>query len=290
MSARCYRSFLHLVLLFFTLVLPLSAQEQGPFEVTSLIGKRLFAERDDETISSAKRRSISKGSQAVADYISLSKAEAGRRQYREAVNTASEGLAKFPENADLLLERGHRELGLRDFLAAQKDLERALKVDPDKLDIHYHLGLALYFQGNFAEAATHFGHARDLAKTDDSLIDCSNWLYVSLRRAGQEKEAAKALSPITPSVHNTEPHLAFYLRLLRFYQGQVAEREIIPTKPTPGDTELELSYNTISYGLGNWHLYNGDTSGALSFFRNVISGEAWNSWGYIGSETELARH
>ncbi len=136
----------------------------------------------------------------------------------------------------------------------------------------------------------HFGHARDLAKSDDSLIDCSNWLYVSLRRAGKQSEAAEALTRITPAVHNTEAHLAFYLHLLRFYQGQMSEGEILPPKPPSGDTEAELAYDTINYGVGNWHLYNGDRPAATPFFRNVVAGEAWNSWGFIGSETELARH
>ncbi len=206
------------------------------------------------------------------------------------MKTDTEALAKFPGNADLLLERGHRELGLREFAAAQKDLEHAVRVDRTNLDAHYHLGLALYFQGQFAEAATHLMHARDLSKTDDSLIDCSSWLYVSLRRAGERKQADEALTRITPAVHNTEPHLAFYLKLLHFYEGQLTELQILPSKPAPGDTEAELSYNTISYGVGNWHLYNGEDAAAIPFFKKVVEGAAWNSWGFIGSETELARH
>ena len=267
----------------------LRAQDRGTAETTSLLGRTLYAQTEDAAIRAAKAK-VSGASAAPADFLALSLAEAGRRQYLEAVRADTDALAKFPDNADLLLERGHRELGLRRFAAAQMDLERAVQVDPAKLDAHYHLGLAFYFQGRFADAAMHFGHARDLAKSDDSLIDCSNWLYVSLRRAGKPQEAAAVLTRITPSVHNTEPHLAFYLKLLRFYQGQVSEHEILPAKPAPGDAEAELSFNTISYGLGNWHLYNGDKAAALPFFRQVVAGEAWNSWGFVGSEVELARH
>lgn len=272
-----------------TLALPsvLPAQTQAAFETTSLLGRKLYAQLDDPTITNAKAK-LSSGSPRPADYLALSLAEAGRRQYREAVRTDTEALAKFPNNADLLLERGHRELGLREFGAAQKDLERATQLNPDKLEAHYHLALAHYFQGQFDQAAMHFRHARDLAKTDDDLIDCSNWLYVSLRRAGKPQEAADALKRITPAVHNTEPHLAFYLRLLRFYQGQMTEQQILPAKPAPGDTEAELAYDTINYGLGNWHLYNGHRPAAIPFFKNVIAGQAWNSWGFIGSEVELA--
>ena len=134
----------------------------------------------------------------------------------------------------------------------------------------------------------HFRHARDLAKDDDSLIDCTSWLYAALSRAGDAQAAAEALRRITPAVVNTEAHLAFYLRLLHFYQGKATEQAILPARPAAGDTEAELSYNTISYGLGNWHLYHQEKAAARPFFENVVSGEAWNSWGFVGSEVELA--
>lgn len=268
--------------------LALSAQTQGAFETTSLLGQKLYAQTDNDAITAAKA-ALSGTSPSAAEYLALSKAQAGRREYQEAVKTDTEALSKYPENADLLLERGHRELGLREFIQAQKDLEHAVHLDSANLDIHYHLGLAFYFQGHFAEAAVHFGHARDLAKSDDSLIDCSNWLYASLRRADKRKEADEVLTRITPAVHNTEPHLAFYLSLLRFYRGEKNEQQILPARPAPGDTEAELSFNTINYGVGNWHLYNGEKAGATPFFQKVVADSAWNSWGFIGSETELAR-
>jgi tetratricopeptide (TPR) repeat protein len=158
------------------------------------------------------------------------------------------------------------------------------------LDAHYHLGLANYFLGDFKTAAASFDRARALAKTDDSLIDCSNWLYVSLSRAGQDAQAAEVLKRITPQVKNTEPHLYFYLRLLHFYQGQLTEKAVLPPPPTgPDDVEGELSFNTVSYGVGNWHVYHHDRAAALPLFERVVKGEAWNSWGFIGSEVELTR-
>lgn len=54
---------------------------------------------------------------------------------------------------------------------------------------------------------------------------------------------------------------------------------------------------TVAYGVGNWHLYNAasGTSGAKDrlhaqqLFESVVTGDAWNAWGFVGSETELAR-
>jgi tetratricopeptide (TPR) repeat protein len=263
--------------------------QHGALELTSGLGRKLYALPDDENVINA-RKSLAADPQSVERVLQLSKAEAGRRQYREAVATCTEGLTLAPKNADLYLERGHRELGLREFKAAMDDLEQATQLAPQMLDAHYHLGLAHYFSGEFDQAAVSFARARALAKSNDSLIDCSNWLYVSLRRSGKEQEAAQVLTRITPEVKNSEPHLYFYLRLLHFYQGQLTEQAVLPPPPAgPEDLEGELAFDTVSYGVGNWHLYHHDRSAAVVLFRNVVKGEAWNSWGFIGSELELLR-
>jgi tetratricopeptide (TPR) repeat protein len=265
------------------------AAVHGVLEVTSGLGRKLYALPDDQSVLDARKK-LAADPKSVDRVLQLSKAEAARRQYREAVATSTEGLAFAPKNADLYLERGHRELGLREFKPALKDLQQATLLAPENLDAFYHLGLAHYFLGEFGEAAVSFGKARDLAKTNDSLIDCSNWLYVSLERAGKPEEAAKVLARITPDVKNTEPHLYFYLQLLHFYQGKIAAEAVLPPPPTgPQDLEGELSFNTVSYGVGNWRVYHHDRSDALGLFRDVVKGEAWNSWGFIGSEVELLR-
>jgi tetratricopeptide (TPR) repeat protein len=180
----------------------------GALEVTSGLGRKLYALPDDAKVIDA-RKSLAADPKSVERVLQLSKAEAVRRQYKEAVATSTQGLAFAPKNADLYLERGHRELGLREFKPAMNDLEQAIRLAPEMLDAYYHLGLAQYFIGEFDEAAASFDRARALAKNDDSLIDCSNWLYVSLRRAGKEQEAQQTLIRITPDVKNTEPHLIF---------------------------------------------------------------------------------
>lgn len=263
---------------------------RGAFEVTSLLGRKLYAQTDDDAIAAARKK-LAADPKNVSLVVALSQAEAGRRQYREAVATCTKGLEFAPKSADLYDERGHRELGLREFRSAERDLARATALDPTKLDAFYNLGLAHYFQGQFGAAAESFGKARALAKNDDSLIDCTNWLYVSLRRAGKTAEAAEALKRITPQVKNTEPHLLFYLRLEHFYQGALTEQAVLPAKPADAnDTEAELSFDTVMFGVGNWRLYNNhDAKGAAELFREVVKGNAWNAWGFVGSEVELAK-
>ena len=90
---------------------------------------------------------------------------------------------------------------------------------------------------------------------------------------------------------NTEPHLLFYMRLERFYQGALSEQAVLPPKPAnPNDVEAELAFDTVTYGVGNWHLYNNhDAKRATALFREVVGGNAWNAWGFVGSETDLVR-
>ena len=273
---------------------PLQAQTQaaakpGALEATSALGRKLYALPDNPAIAEA-RASLAKDPKNVSLVLQLSKAQAGQRQYREAVATCTRGLAFAPSDADLYIERGHRELGLRRFRAAMIDLEHAATLDPKKLDANYHLALSHYFVGEFDEAAHYFKAALDLAQSDDSIIDCSNWLYVSLRRAGRKDEATQVLTRITAGMKNTEAHLAAYLRLLHFYQGALSEQDTMAPKPAdPNDIEAELAFDTTSYGVGNWHFYNGEVPASEKYFKEVVTGQAWNAWGFIGSETELAR-
>jgi tetratricopeptide (TPR) repeat protein len=276
------------------LVVPAQSQSapataHGALEVTSGLGRKLYALPDDQAVIDA-RTSLAADPKNVDLALRLSKAQASRRQYKEAVDTSTQALAFAPENADLYLERGHRKLGLRQFRPAMQDLEKATQLSPRMLDAHYHLGLAHYFLGEFEAAASSFDMARSLARSNDSLIDCSNWLYVSLQRVGNAQQAAQVLTRITPDVKNTEPHLYFYLRLLHFYQGQLTAEAVLPRPPAgPEDIEGELAFNTVSYGVGNWRIYHHDRPASIGLFKNVVKGEAWNSWGFIGSEVELMR-
>ena len=264
--------------------------ERGPLEITSGLGRKLYALPDNAAVIEA-RKNLAADPKNPDLVLKLSKAQAGRRQYKEAVATDTQGLTFAPKNADLYLERGHRELGLREFKPAMKDLEQAVHLAPDNLDNYYHLGLSHYFLGEFSKAAASFEKARSSSqdkRQPHRLFQLA--LCLTPPRWRPRHKAAKALERITPEVKNAEPHLLFYLRLLHFYQGQLTAEQVLPPPPTgPTDTEGELSFNTVNYGVGNWRLYNGKGSDAVSLFKKVVNGEAWNSWGFVGSEVELVR-
>jgi hypothetical protein len=64
----------------------MAARASGPaFEVTSALGRRLYALPDDESVTAARKK-LAADPKNVALVLALSKAEAGRRQYKEAVH------------------------------------------------------------------------------------------------------------------------------------------------------------------------------------------------------------
>jgi tetratricopeptide (TPR) repeat protein len=260
----------------------------GPLEMTSALGRKLYGLPDDQKLSDARTK-LAADPKSVEAIVALSKAQAARRQYKEAVATDTAGLKDAPNNGTLLLERGHYELGLREFAAAKRDLKHAAEATPDVQEVFYHLGLAHYFLGEFADAGAAFGKARDLSKNDDSVISSSNWMYASLRRAGKDAEAEAVLKRITPEMKNSDPHEAFYLKLLRFFQGRIPEEEVLPPAPKGDDLDAELAFDTTAYGVANWDLTHHKEQHAKELFSKIVQGQAWNTFGFVGSEVELKR-
>jgi len=71
----------------------------------------------------------------------------------------------------------------------------------------------------------------------------------------------------------------------------MTESEALPPEPPAGNTdhEVELPFDTVAYGIGNWHLYHGDTAKAHEYFRRILKGHVWITWGFVGAEAELLR-
>jgi len=279
---------IHQSILFVALAAALHGQTS--LEITSPLGRTFHSQPDHKAVVSTAEKALAADPKNVKLFLKLAQAQASVWQNKEAAATCTRGLAIDPNNAELLTERGHRELPLRQFTLARADLKRAIALDPKQTEAYYHLGLAHYFLGEFSPAADAFLKGRDLVSSQDSLVNFTNWCYAALRRAGTKEEAAKALEKVPLEMKSNAGHTVFYFNLVRFFQGQKTEAEILPPAPKdPSDTDAELIYDTVMYGVGNWHLYNGDSAKAMDYFERVAKGRVWVTWGFIGSETELAQ-
>lgn len=263
---------------------------QPVYQVTSPLGTKFFSIADEKGAVAAARKAAEADPKNADLLLKLAQAEASVWQEREAVEACTRGLALAPDRADLLTERGHRYLPLREFQKARADLTRAVTIDPKDMAGYYHLGLAHYFLGEFPAAADAFRHAVETAPNTDERINSTNWLYAALRRANQPQAAARAAAAIPAEMTNKEPHTLHYLNLVRLFQGRLTEAQITPPEPPRdgSDTEAELRFDTVEYGVGNWHLYNGEKAKAQEYFRRVLQGKVWVTWGFIGAEREMA--
>ncbi len=223
-------------------------------------------------------------------------------EYRQAIAVYGEALAKHPEDARLYRHRGHRYISVRRLDEAVADLEKAASliagkpdlVEPDGLpnklnlprsslhtNIWYHLGLARYLQRDWDGAAEAYRNCLAASANDDMLVAASHWLYMTLRRQGDEAAARALLEPIREEMDIVEN--ADYHRLLLMYKG------LAPPDALGDGAGGDLSSATVGYGVGNWRLYNGEAEAAAAVFKRVVAGETWAAFGYIAAERELAR-
>jgi len=278
--------------LVWVLTVGIVAPAQTTLQFRSKLGVKFYSLPDEKGVVEAARKNLAADPKNHALLLKLALAQASVWQDEEAIATLTRALEISPADAGLYVERGHRELPLRKFKPARADLNRAVSLDPKNMAGYYHLGLAHYFPGEFAQAALDFRHAVETAPDTDERINSTNWLYAALRRAGRAGEAAKALEAIPPEMANKEPHTRFYLNLVRFFQGRMSESDALPPEPPAGNTDLEaeLAFDAVAYGIGNWHLYTGDTAKAQEYFRRILKGHVWVTWGFVGAETELLRY
>jgi tetratricopeptide (TPR) repeat protein len=234
---------------------------------------------DTDAVKSA-RAALEANPTNIALIIDLGVAQSGARQFREAIATFTRGLEIEPNHALLLRWRGHRYLSVREFDRAVADLTRGAKIDGTIYGIWYHLGVLQYLGGDFAEAAASFAKAQPIAPDAGELAGSTDWLWMSLSRAGRRAEA-KAMLDRRP---DNKPVTNAYTRRLQLYRGEIGPEAVL----TAADTD-DVQVATLAYGLGNWYLLQGDAARARAWFERSIQSGGWPAFGFIVSEVELRR-
>ena len=220
----------------------------------------------------------------VARIIDLGVAQSGARQFREAIETFTRGLDIEPKNALLLRWRGHRYLSIREFDRAATDLTRGAVIDPTIYGIWYHLGVVQFVRGDFSAAAASFAKAQPIAPEAGELQGSTDWLWMSLSRAGRGADAKAMLDRRPDSKAEFKPVTNAYTRRLQLYRGEIGPEAVL----TDADTE-DVQVATLAYGLGNWYLVRGDKAQARKYFERSIQSGGWPAFGFMASEAELRR-
>jgi tetratricopeptide (TPR) repeat protein len=232
----------------------------------------------------------------------------GRRQgylwrYKDAIATFSKGIERFPDDARFYRHRGHRYITVRNFDGAIADFEKAVtlvkgkpdEIEPDgapnpagkprsslQFNIWYHLGLAYYLKGDYANAKRAYDECMKVSTNDDSITATSDWQWMTYMRLGDKAAAAKVLERITPKMDILEN--GSYHRRLLMYKGLEKPEALLDT--TSAD---DLTIATQGYGVGNYYFVTGDTAKAKEIFDRVLAGKQWAAFGYIAAEVDRAK-
>jgi tetratricopeptide (TPR) repeat protein len=226
-------------------------------------------------------------------------------RFRESIAAYTAGIEQHPDNPWMYRHRGHRYISVRELDNAIADLEKATQLvagKPDQVEpdgqpnaqnmpigtlhsnIAYHLALAYYLKGNYASAVPVYQRELAAAKNDDRRVSTGHWLYMSLRRQGNDAAARAMLTPFTKTMNVIENQT--YHRLMLLYKGELPVDSVLTVGP---NGEMSVTDATAAYGVGNWHLYNGRQAEAEAVFRRIMGGGLWGAFGYIAAEAELAK-
>jgi tetratricopeptide (TPR) repeat protein len=260
------------------LVAPLAAQS---VQYHSPAGVDYRAQADTGAIARADS-ALAADPRNIDRIIALGVAQSGARQFREAIQTFTRGLAIAPNDPMLYRWRGHRYLSTRQFDKAMTDLTHGYQLDSTNYGVLYHMGIVRFVKGDFAGAADAFMRAQPRAPDAGELAGSTDWLWMSLMRAGRTAEARAMLARRPDSLPVASTYA--YARRLQLYRGEITPEQVF----TPADTG-DVQVATLSYGLGNWYLVNGDTARAREYFERSIRSGGWPAFGFIVSEVELGR-
>lgn len=270
---------------------------QASVQYRSPEGETYRAQPENAAVTAA-RTALAGNYRDVPGVIALGVAQSGVMQYREAIATFTRGLAALPgtaaarpaaaraNEAMLLRWRGHRYLSVREFARADADLTRGLALDSTNYGILSHLGVLRFRQGRFADAAALFARAQPRAPDGGERAGSTDWLWMSLARAGRRAEADAMLArriDTLPDPKPAPPGYAYVTRL-KLYRGEITPEALV----APGETDA-TTLATLNYGLGNWYVVRGDTANARAAWERAVQSGGWPGFGFSVAEAELRR-
>lgn len=224
-------------------------------------------------------------------------------KYREAIDTFTVGIARFPADPRFLRHRGHRYLTIRRAMLAERDFVKAaamIQNQPDAIEpdgapnaagiptstlhhnIYYHQALAYYVLGKFPEALSAWNSCADGANNADARVSCQYWRYIVLKRLSRNAAADSALAIAHENPPLIENHA--YLHLMRLFAGLETVEQVYPQ----ANVESVID-GTTAYGVSMWHLLNGRRDEARAIWKRLDASASWGSFGVLAAEAELTR-
>lgn len=223
--------------------------------------------------------------------------------YKEAIDIYTKGINLHPDNARFYRHRAHRYITLRCYDNAIADLKKAVELTRDQIDeieqdglpneknfptstlhtnIYYHLGLAYYLKGDNRQALLAWEKCLDIADNGDMKVATLNWLNITLRKMGRQKDADQHLKAVSNEMEIIENH--DYFDILMMYKTNDESKLAEKTQ-----NQETLSNATLGFALGTYYQIKGNKDKAKELFEKVVAGKQWSSFGYIAAEAELVK-
>lgn len=271
-------------------------------QAVSLFGEPLYAQVDSTGAIAEADAALAAAPGDVEALIAAGRVRRDFWQYRDAIDLYTQVIERAPDDWRAYRYRGHRFISVREFDAAIPDLEAARSLAPFNWDVSYHLGLAYFVSGRFAEASDEYRRCIDLAddpgadaaqspdfrscsqNRDDaeSRVAMTEWAVRAAMRAGRADDVATLLDGIGPDLEVSE-NVAYYHDLLLYKGLKTADELLNPGPDAPYRRE------TVGFGVANWMLAHGDTTSALELLEELAQDPWWPGFGRIAAEIELAR-
>lgn len=224
-------------------------------------------------------------------------------QFQNAIAIYTEGIQKHPQDARMYRHRGHRYISTRQYDKAIADFKKAVTLIKDKEDIvepdglpnaqniplstlhgniWYHLGLAYYLKNDMKNALYAYSNRTVTEKYPDNAVSGGYWLYMIQRRLGNIEEANASIATVTKDMEIIE-NMSYHTMCL-LYNGLLTESDIA------SDNIGTSSSDVLSYGLGNWYLYEKqDTAKAKAYYKRLLAEGSKFSFAYLAAESDWKR-
>ncbi len=231
-----------------------------------------------DTLQSTMRKRIQDGVNRIT--ATLGSGRLAGEDQAEALCDRAEGLADLGRAADGLADaveavriapalprawmcRANLYFDNRDFARAIPDYNRALSLGHSASEVHYHRGLARFYNDQLAQAAEDFARAGTVERDKQENLYPALWQFWTLQRLGRPiPEELQALARKAPSGAWPRPALAMLA-------GALTPEQVLTEVARKTGDERELTMTEALFYLGQHHLVQGRKSEARDAFQRT---------------------
>ena len=191
--------------------------------------------------------------------------------YEEAINSTSRSLKFHPNLMNSYLNLSHTYLKKRDFINAQKNIQKVLDLKPNCDEAVFTLGLIKEKQILIPEAIQYYEKTTKVNKNHANAYLHLGTIYYKLGQLKKAKEYLQQVIKINPEMHGPHLFLGFvYSREKKWHQAVFSYKEAIRKNPQLGTAHLNIAVAYYMLGDHGAALRHGKISKQLGVFQTDL--------------------